>query len=188
MSTMVNIEIDGRKLQVHHGTTVLEAARAEGIDIPTLCYHKDLSPYGACRLCMVETVQGPRSRIEASCLRVVSEGLVVRTDTEQVKSVRKMMLKLHLARCPDSEEIRTLAEKYGVTSTRIVLKEKDTCVLCGLCVRVCAEVTQQNALGFTGRGARRKVSTPFDKESPVCIGCGACAYVCPTKTIKVEEL
>ncbi len=187
MSTRVNIEIDGRKLQVPGSKTVLEVAREEGIPILALCHHKDLSPYGACRLCMVETVQGPRSKIEAACLRVVSEGLVIRTDTEPVKKVRRMMLELHLARCPDSEDIRQLAEKYGVTSTRIVLKETDTCILCGLCVRVCAEVPQRNALGFVGRGSRRKVSTPFDKQSPVCIGCGACVYVCPTKTIKVEE-
>jgi len=184
---MITITINDRQIQAEEGQTILEVARAEGIHIPTLCYHRDLTPYGACRLCMVEIVQGVRPRVDAACLYKVTEGLVIQTDSERVRRARRMMLELHLARCPESEVVRELAAEYGITETRIKLKKQDTCILCGQCVRVCAEVTRRSAISFVGRGSRRRVTTPFDKESPTCIGCGACAYLCPTKTIKVEE-
>jgi len=184
---MINFTINDRQLHVEEGKTILEVAMAEGIKIPTLCYHKDLSPYGACRLCLVEIVGGGRPGIEASCVYKITDGLIVKTDTERVKRARKIVFELLLARCPDSERIKKLAAEYGVTGTRIKLKETDNCILCGLCVRVCAEVSQRNAQSFSGRGAKRKVETPFNKVSEKCIGCGACAYICPVEAIKIEE-
>jgi len=186
---MLNITINDRNLQVEEGLSILEVAQREGIKIPTICYHKELTPYGACRLCLVEIVGGARPGIEASCLYKVTEGLVVKTDTERVVKTRKIMLELLLARCPDSPVIRRVANEYGVTETRIKLKERPdsrNCMLCGLCVRVCAEVSQRQAISFSGRGARRTVQTPFNKVSAACIGCGACAYLCPIVRLPVS--
>lgn len=184
---MINFTINGKKLQVEEGKTVLEVARDEDIAIPTLCYHKELTPYGACRLCLVEITGGGRPGLEAACVYKVTEGLEVETDTERVKKARKIIFELLMARCPDAEKIKTLAAEYGVEGTRISLKKTENCILCGLCVRVCAEVSQRYAQSFSGRGFRRKVQTPYDKVADKCIGCGACSYVCPVKSLKIEE-
>ena len=142
---VVKLTIDGQKVEVEKGTTVLESAQKLGIKIPTLCYHKALTPYGACRLCIVEIEQNGVTQIHASCLYKVQEGLVVRTNTERVKKDRKIMIELLLARCPDSKEIQELAEQLGVKETRIKKKYKD-CSLCGLCVRMCEERMGKAAL------------------------------------------
>lgn len=184
---MVNFTINDRQLQVEEGRTILEVALDEGIKIPTLCYHKELTPYGACRLCLVEIVDGGRPGLEASCVYKVTDGLEVKTDTERVKISRKIVFELLLARCPNAESIKKLAAEHGITGTRIKLKQKENCVLCGLCVRVCAEISQRHAQSFSGRGYKRKVQTPFDKISDRCIGCGACAYLCPVEALKIEE-
>jgi NADH dehydrogenase/NADH:ubiquinone oxidoreductase subunit G len=184
---MINFTINDRELQVEEGTSILEAALDAGIKIPTLCYHKELTAYGSCRLCLVEIVAGGRPGLEASCIYKVTEGLVVKTDTERVEKARKIVFELLLARCPSSERLKLLAEEYGITETRIRRKKTDDCLLCGLCVRVCAEVTGRNAVSFSDRGARREIKTPFDKVSEKCIGCGACAYLCPVRSIVIEE-
>jgi NADH dehydrogenase/NADH:ubiquinone oxidoreductase subunit G len=184
---MVNFTINDKQLEVEEGKTILEVARQEGIDIPTLCYHKDLTPYGACRLCLVEITGGGRPGLEASCIYKVTEGLKVKTDTERVKKARKIVFELLMARCPDAEKIRELAAKYGVEGTRIHLEKTENCILCGLCVRACAEVSERYAQSFSGRGVNRTVQTPFNKLSGKCIGCGACAYLCPVKSLKIQE-
>jgi len=184
---MLSFTINDRQLQVEEGKTILEVALDEGIKIPTLCFHEELSSYGACRLCLVEIVAGGRPGLEASCLYKVTDGLEVKTDTERVKKTRKIVFELLLARCPDSERIKKLAAEYGVNGTRIKLKQKENCILCGLCVRVCAEISQRHAQSFSGRGVRRTVQTPFGKVSDRCIGCGGCAYLCPVKGLKIEE-
>ncbi len=184
---MINFIIDDRKLQVEEGKTILEVAMDEGIEIPTLCYHKELTPYGACRLCLVEIVDGGRPGLQASCVYKVSEGLTVRSDTDRVIKTRKIIFELLLARCPDSEKINKMAQEYGVTEKRIRLKNKGDCVQCGLCVRVCSEIVGMSAINFANRGINRVVQTPFDEVSDICIGCGACAYICPTNAIKIEE-
>ncbi len=184
---MISFIINDVELQVEEGTTILEAALDAGIEIPTLCYHKELTAYGSCRLCLIEIVDGGRPGIQASCLYKVTEGLEIKTDTERVKASRNMIFELLLARCPQSEILKELAARYGVTETRIKRKTTENCLLCGLCTRVCAEITKRNAVSFSDRGARRKIRTPFDKISETCIGCGACAYLCPTRTITVEE-
>lgn len=184
---MINFTINDKKLEVEEGTTVLEAAQAAGIKIPTLCYHKELKPYGACRVCLVEVTEGGRPGLYTSCLYKVAEGLVVKTDTEKVGKTRKIILELLLARASGTEKVKNLAAEYGVTETRIPWKGKEHCILCGLCARVCAEVSQRNSVNFAHRGKKRKIQTPFDKTSEVCIGCGACAHVCPLQSIKIEE-
>lgn len=184
---MISLTIDGRRLQVEEGKTILEAAREAGIDIPTLCYHKSLSPYGACRVCLVEIMEGGRPGIQASCLYPVREGLVVRTDTERVSKGRRMMVELLLARCPDSERIKELAEELGVKETRIRREKKEDCILCGLCVRMCRERMGASIIGFAKRGTEREVVPPFDRNSPLCMGCGACEFICPTGAIKAAD-
>ena len=118
---MINFTINGKQLQVEEGRTVLDVAREQGVPIPTLCYHKELTPYGACRLCLVEIVGGGRPGLEASCIYTITDGLAVNTDTERVKKTRKIMFELLLARCPESEKIRSLAHECGVDQTRIKL-------------------------------------------------------------------
>lgn len=183
---MLSIRMNERDLQVEENQTVLDAALAAGIKIPTLCYHKELTPYGACRLCLVEIVAGGRPGIQAACLYKCTDGLEVMTDTERVRKARKVIIELLLARSPESEKLKALAAEYGVTGTRFTL-EGDDCILCGLCTRVCAEVSKRKAIAFSGRGPQRSVQTPFRRRSEVCIGCGACVYVCPTGTIEIEE-
>ncbi|MGQ9629268.1 MAG: 2Fe-2S iron-sulfur cluster-binding protein [bacterium] len=186
---MVNIIIDGKEVQVEKGTMVLEAAKGAGIDIPTLCYHEALSPYGACRLCVVEVTRGNRTRMTTSCnYPALRDGEVISTNSEKVVKTRRMIMELILARCPNSQVIRDMARKLGVAETRFKAEgEGDNCILCGLCVRACQEAIGVSAISFVNRGTARMVSTPFHIQSEVCTGCGACAAVCPTGVIKIED-
>jgi len=185
---MILLTINDKKIEVEEGLTVLKAAESVGIKIPTLCSHKALSPYGACRLCLVEISQGGGPpEIQASCTYPALEGLVVQTDSERVIKTRKIMIELLLARCPDSEEIKNLAKELGVEKTRIKPKNKD-CSLCGLCVRMCQERMGRAAISFSGRGPRREVTSPFGKPSEVCQACGACDFICPTGKIRLPEV
>jgi bidirectional [NiFe] hydrogenase diaphorase subunit len=184
---MIELTINDKTFEIESGRTILQVARENDIKIPTLCDHQELTPYGSCRLCLVEITGGGRPSLQASCCFVATDGLQVKTDTERVKKARKIIFELLLARSPDSAQIKSLAAEWGVTETRITLKHKDSsCILCGLCVRACAEVSERDAQSFSGRGVRRKVGTPFGKTSDRCIGCGACAYLCPTRRINIE--
>ncbi|MCL4534885.1 MAG: 2Fe-2S iron-sulfur cluster-binding protein, partial [Bacteroidetes bacterium] len=184
---MVTFTLDNREVQVEEGLTVLEAARRLGVYIPTLCYHEGISPFGACRLCLVEAVGPRRSRLYTACTYPVEEGLVVRTSSSRVMEARKMMVELLLARCPNVPVIQGLARQFGIEKPAFPVEDHD-CILCGLCVRVCEEVVGKSVLTFVNRGPDREVSTPYDATSEECIACGACAAVCPTGAIRIEGL
>jgi len=184
----INLTIDGQQVKAIEGATVLEAAQQLRINIPTLCYHKALPSYGACRLCLVGVSQsgGPAS-LQASCTYPAQEGLIVKTDTERVIKTRRIMAELLLARCPDSDEVKRIAKELGVEKIRIKPKHKD-CLLCGLCVRMCHDRMGRGAIGFAYRGSNREVQPAFDIQSDVCQTCGACFSICPTQGIKFEKI
>jgi len=184
---MISLTIDDKKVEVENGSTILQAAEKLGIHIPTLCHHKSLAPYGACRLCLVEITGSRGSVIQASCVYPAQEGLEVKTDTERVLKTRRIMLELLLARCPESAALKELAKQMGVGEPRFPKKEDD-CILCGLCTRVCEERMGVGAVSFTGRGSDRKISVPYDKHSPICIACGACKVVCPVDVVDLSEV
>ncbi len=176
---MVSLSINAQTVEVPEGTYLLGAIEKLGINIPTLCHHKALTPYGACRLCVVE-VQSPGRApgVQASCSYPALDGLVVTTDSVRVKRARKITAELLLARCPDSEVIQRMAAEQGVTEVRIAKKHED-CILCGLCVRMCEERMGRSAIGFTGRGPRKKLEPPFGVHNDACWTCGACDFICP---------
>jgi bidirectional [NiFe] hydrogenase diaphorase subunit len=175
---MITLTLNGLPVSVEEGSTLLEVAQFFGFPIPTLCHMEGLTPYGACRLCLVEVGQGERAKLVTSCTYPATEGLIVRTGSKRVMRARKMILELLLASCPQSKVIQDLASAYEVRQQRF-RQEHEDCILCGLCVRMCAEQMQAHAIGFRGRGERRSVGTPFDVPSAACRLCGGCMYVCP---------
>lgn len=182
MVKMVTTEINGKTVEVERDRWALEVCREMGIEIPTLCYHPALEPYGACRLCVVEVTKNNKwTWVTTSCDLPIREGLSIRTDTPAVRQSRKMALELLLARAPEAEVVQELARQYGVDRPRFAVRDDlGKCILCGLCVRVCEHLIGASALGFTSRGVKRKVTTPFEAQSETCIGCNACTAVCPT--------
>jgi len=183
----ITLTIDEQQVSLEPGSTVLEGCEELGIKIPTLCYHKALGGYGACRLCLVEVEQNGRTDIQASCTFPAQEGLVVRTNTERVQRTRRIMAELLLARCPEVEKVKEVAAELGVTETRFPKKNED-CILCGLCTRVCSELMKSGAVDFRGRGNTREIGPAYDKHSPICMACGACAVVCPTGAVDLTEV
>lgn len=175
---MTTLTINGLLVSVEPGSTILEAAQFLGFPIPTLCHMDGLSPYGACRLCVVEIGEGAKSRLVSSCTYPVEEGMKVRTASRRVVRARKMVLELLLASCPQSKVIQDLASAHEVRQQRF-RQEHEDCILCGLCVRMCEEQMMAHAIGFRGRGEHRSLGTPFDINSEVCRLCGGCIYVCP---------
>jgi NADH dehydrogenase/NADH:ubiquinone oxidoreductase subunit G len=175
---MITLRINGVPVSVDEGTTLLDAARFLGIPIPTLCHMDGLSPYGACRLCVVEVGEEPRSRLVTSCTYPAEEGLMVRTGSARVVRARRMIVELLLASCPQSKVVQDLAAGLDVRQQRF-RQEFEDCILCGRCVRMCEEQMMAKAIGFSGRGEKRNIGTPFDRKSEVCRLCGGCLYVCP---------
>jgi NADH dehydrogenase/NADH:ubiquinone oxidoreductase subunit G len=175
---MVTLSINGLEVSAEEGTTLLEVSRFYGFPIPTLCHMEGLSPYGACRLCVVEIGEGPKAKLVSSCTYPAEEGLRVRTASSRVIRARKMILELLLASCPQSKKIQDLASAYEVRQQRF-RQEYENCILCGLCTRMCEEQMMAKAIGFRGRGEKRSIGTPFNMQSDVCRLCGACMYVCP---------
>jgi bidirectional [NiFe] hydrogenase diaphorase subunit len=176
--SMINFTINGLPVSVEKGSTILEVAKFYGFPIPTLCHKEGLSPYGACRLCVVEVGEGPGARLVSSCTYHVEEGLKVRTASERVIKARKMIIELLLASCPQSKTIQDLASRHDVRQQRF-RQEHEDCILCGLCVRRCKEQMMAGAIGFRGRGKDRSLGTPFNMRSDVCRLCGGCIEVCP---------
>jgi bidirectional [NiFe] hydrogenase diaphorase subunit len=179
----VTLTIDGKTVQAEAGTTVVAAARGAGIDIPTLCHHEQLKPYTACRICLVEVDSKGWTSLDTACSRPVAEHLVVRTRSERVDRLRRTILELMLAQAPDSPPLQELAQVYGADRDRFQ-KEASFCIHCGLCVRYCAEVKQQNAVGFFDRGIVREVRFDPRVAAKVCNDCKECFPLCPTSYLQ----
>jgi bidirectional [NiFe] hydrogenase diaphorase subunit len=177
------LQIDSREVKATEEMTILDAAQSVGILIPTLCHHGKLEPYGACRICTVEVETGGRTNFVAACVRPVEKGLVVRTRSEKVDKIRKMLLEEQLAHAPDSAELQKLAQQYGADKDRFE-KESSFCILCGLCVRYCAEVKKKNAVGFVERGPKREISFVPEVAAKECWNCKECFPLCPTSALQ----
>jgi bidirectional [NiFe] hydrogenase diaphorase subunit len=177
------LTIDGREVKASEEMTILEAAQSAGISIPTLCHHEKLESYGACRICTVEVETGGRTTLAAACVRPVERNITVRTRSETVKRVRKMLLEELLAHAPDSVELQNLGREYGAASDRFE-KESSFCILCGLCVRYCAEIKKKDAIGFVDRGARRAISFIPEIAAKECWNCKECFPLCPTSALQ----
>jgi bidirectional [NiFe] hydrogenase diaphorase subunit len=184
---MITLTIDGRKVEGLEGSTILEVAREYGIEIPTLCFHEALEPYGGCRLCVVELVTPKGSGLVASCVHPVEEDAVVKTHSEMVEQSRRMTMELLLAAAPNAQVIQDLAAEMGVEEPRVKLGDSN-CILCGLCVRACNEIVGANAISLVNRGFAKEVKPPFEIGSNACVGCTTCVFICPTGAIKLEDV
>ena len=208
---MVNITIDGQKVSVPKTATVLEACRDIGIKIPTLCYHPELRPEGACRVCVVE-VEGARTLV-ASCVYPVNEGMVVRTNTAAVREARKAVVELLLANHPTdclscqrngNCELQTIAADLGIREVRFdgerkrypldksnpaLVRDPEKCILCGRCIRACSERQGVHVYSFVNRGFDTTVAPAFNVGlgDAACTYCGQCAAVCPTGAIVEKD-
>ncbi len=200
------LTVNGRSVEFSTERNLLEVIRKAGIEIPTFCYHSELSIYGACRLCLVE-VEG--KGVMASCSTAPAEGMVIHTDTKEIRQMRKISIELllanHKVECPtcsrsSSCALQNIAQRLGVNTVRFQKQEKyqpldlsssalerdpNKCVLCGDCVRVCKEIQGIGAIDFANRGSKSKVAPAFDAalETVECVNCGQCAAVCPTGAI-----
>ena len=184
--SMVTLTIDGQKIEAQEGQTILEVCRKNSLDIPTLCNHPALEPYGACRMCTVEVIRKGWSSLHTACTHPAWDGLEVKTDSRAVREVRKTIIGLLLSRCPNVTVIQELALEYGVKEPPFAADNPDEkCILCGLCVRVCNDLVKAHVLNFSQRGVDRVVGPPFMEKTRQCIGCGACTIVCPTGAIEI---
>jgi len=178
MERTITITIDGAKLRVPEGTSVLEAAIRYGICIPHLCHMHGISDIGACRLCVVEHVKNGRSRVTASCTLEARDGMDIRANSPRIRHIRRNIAELLVAEAPNSRAIQDIAVRCGVKNVRYPFRNSN-CVLCGKCVRICAEHLHANAIGFAGRGRNRKVVFPFGTRPEFCRLCGMCITNCP---------
>lgn len=199
----VSFTLNGQTVHTPPGSTVLQAARAAGVDIPTICYHPTLTANAVCRLCTVEVV-GART-LQPACVATVRQGMVVDTESERVNTARRVLLELLASTVDlhDAPEILTFAERYGADTARFsggkrrvfdllddnpfYVRDYSQCVMCWRCIQVCAEDVQFTfALTWGGRGLGSHVATFFDEDMPdtTCVFCGNCVGVCPTGALK----
>ncbi len=181
----IKFTLNGVEVEANNRAPLINVAAEHRIRIPALCHHAGLEPYGACRLCTVEMKRRGRTRFVTACNFPVEENISIETDSERVRNIRKLIVETLLARCPGVKILRDLADEMGIDKPRFAVGDDD-CILCGLCVRVCSEIVGANAIGWSGRGANRKVSRPFEIDIERCIGCGACTFICPTDAINEE--
>lgn len=209
---MINLTIDGRPVEGRAGATILETALSAGIKIPTLCHLADLTPEGACRICVVR-VEGQRSLV-ASCTFPISEGLVVHTHSADVLEARRAVLELILASHPQdclacqrnrNCELQALSSDLGLREVRFqgekrqsviddsnpfIRRDNNKCVLCGRCVRVCQELQCCDVLNWSQRGFSSKITTSFDTptDQSDCVFCGACVSACPVGALTEKPM
>ncbi len=178
MEQYIEISIDGAKVKVAKGKSVLDACMDYGVCIPHLCHVPNVTDIGACRLCIVEHVQNGRSKVTTSCTLMASEGMVVLTNTQRIRKLRRNVAELLVAECPNSRAVQDIAVRCGVKDVRYPFRNNN-CTLCGRCVRVCEEMWQARAIGFIGRGKDRHVDFPFEERPDYCKGCDTCIDLCP---------
>ena len=202
----INLIMDGKQLVVEPETSLLEAARGAGLDIPTICWHPATSANGLCRMCVVE-VEGMRL-LQPSCIVKATEGMQVQTCSPRVMRARKTILEMLASSVDlsDAPEILVLMDEYGASAARfpgavsrtvpvkddnpMYLRDYSKCVLCWRCVQVCAEDAQYTyAINFSGRGFETQISTFFDNPLPAtsCVFCGQCVGVCPSGALKPKR-
>ena len=181
--TEILLHIDGIEVEAKEGMTILEAARGAGIFIPTLCQHDLLEPYGGCRICTVEAEVRGRTSLVAACLYPVEKDLTVRTRSEKVDKIRKVLLEFLLNHAPGSPVLEELAKEYGTDASRF-RREPSFCLLCGLCVRYCAEIKKKNAVGFVENGGKRVISFIPEIATKECWNCKECFPLCPTSYLQ----
>jgi heterodisulfide reductase subunit A-like polyferredoxin/ferredoxin len=199
---MVRLTINDKVAEVEDGSSVLDACKTAGFDLPTLCYVPFLEPYGACRMCTVKVADNGDFRLATSCSLPAAEGMKIVTDDDDVREARRTILELLLARAPDAEILQELAKEYGIEKSRFATEEEAAptdvegfvpearpkkCILCGLCYRVCEQRVKAFAIGLVQRGADAEVAPPFDRPSDACLACGACASVCPTGAMTARD-
>jgi NADH dehydrogenase/NADH:ubiquinone oxidoreductase subunit G len=177
------LKIDGKEVKASAGMTILQAAQGAGIPIPTLCHHEKLEAYGGCRICTVEVETRGRTNLVTACLYPVEKNLVVKTRSETVDKIRKTILELLLAHAPGAPALQDLAREYGAKEARFE-KEPSFCILCGLCVRYCAEVKKKNAIAFVDQGAKREINFVPEIASKECWTCKECFPLCPTSYLQ----
>ena len=189
----LSLTIDGKKASADPGENLIDVAKRAGAEIPSLCHHPLIAPYGACRLCLVEVTKGGRKKITTSCNYEVIDGIEVVTQNEEITQHRKMILNLLLGLAPNSKRIQGLARAHGIEEP--VFKpapapgNRENCIVCGLCSRVCTEVVGASAISLAGRGDKKRLDVPYtERIADSCIGCGACASVCPTDAIDLESI
>jgi NADH dehydrogenase/NADH:ubiquinone oxidoreductase subunit G len=178
MLQQVTLSIDGAQVEAVRGTSVLDVAVEYGICIPHLCHIPSLSDFGGCRLCVVELIENSRSKVTTSCTLLVQDDMVVRTNTEKIRKLRRNIAELLVAQAPNSRAIQDIAVRCGVSQVRYPFRN-ESCVLCGRCVRLCTELWSARAIGFVGRGKDRHVDFPFGVRPDVCKQCQACVQHCP---------
>lgn len=203
MAELISLTINGRTVRTPAGTTILDTARSAGVEIPTLCYHPNLTPNGICRLCVVEVV-GARN-LQPSCVVPASQGMVINTETERVLSARRVILELLASTVDLSEAPEVLAymERIGARAGRFAggvrrefpvkvdnpfyIRDYSKCVMCWRCIQVCADDVQNTyALTWGGRGIHSHVTTAHDAPMPetTCVFCGNCVGVCPSGALR----
>lgn len=183
----MQIIINGKTYSANPGEKILDVARRNRVEIPTLCHSEALPGLASCRLCMVKVHEGGKTQEVAACTYPVTNGIEVVTDSEMITAKRKILLALYNLIAPNSERIKQLMARYKVEPfDRFVTEDDSNCILCGLCVKACEELGT-NAISTLFRGTKKKIGTAFEQPATECIGCGSCASVCPTQAIEMTE-